>query len=73
MWSTSKMSKVENNEENREKLAEAVVESMEMKDMIQAGLRSQIRYGIGKEPGDYIRNTLTNWSTQTNWVLTAWC
>ena len=44
-----------------------------MKDMIQAGVQSQIRYGIGKEPGDYIRNTLTNWSTQTNWVLTAWC
>ena len=42
MWSTSKMSKVENNEENREKLAEAVVESMEMKDMIQALYEEQL-------------------------------
>ena len=36
------MSKVENNEENREKLAEAVVESMEMKDMIQALYEEQL-------------------------------
>ena len=36
------MSKVKNNEENREKLAEAVVESMEMKDMIQALYEEQL-------------------------------
>ena len=30
------MSEVENNEENRDKLAEAVVNNMELKDMIQA-------------------------------------
>ena len=36
------MSKVKNNEENREKLAEAVVENMEMKDMIQALYEEQL-------------------------------
>ena len=41
------MSKVENNEENREKLAEVVVENMELESMI--GLKIQLRLDVQKK------------------------
>ena len=55
MWSKTQMSKVENNEENRMKLAEQVVDSMDMKTLTQMVYEHIVESYEGQDGDEYFQ------------------